>query len=92
LTHKLKVFAMTIEYFICQASVAIAKFRRHNDSTCFLGIVDGDVVAKRQAYFVVRPPDCLILTQSQQQNGLTEAQWTRVGYSLFKEFERTNLL
>lgn len=73
---------MNHEQLILCAGVAIAKFQRHNDSTCVLFIENHTVRSATKKVAPVHPPSCLVITPFQQTNGLTSNHWDSIGKAL----------
>jgi hypothetical protein len=79
---------MNSETLIGQAGAAIVEFQRLNNCNCYLYIENSAVRGRPLTENDKKPDRGLIITQWQQQNGLTSRQWKMVGTSLFNQYNR----
>jgi len=71
------------EELIIDAGVAIAHWKQHSDSPCFLAVEDGSVVAENIKVMPKHHPDCLSITKFRQQAGFSSVEWHSIGTALF---------
>jgi len=74
---------MNPEQLIAEAGDAIAKWRRHHNTGCWLYIKAGHPKCKKSPYIGAKLGPGLYLTRWRVVNGLTSSQWHSVGTALF---------
>lgn len=73
---------MNKEQLICRAGLAIADFNRLHCGTCYLNHENGKIFAYPLKSAITKPNPCLIISESQQVDGLTSKKWSSIGNAL----------